>query len=125
MLRQLTFQDASFLYQDSPQTPMHVGSVAILDPTKSPYGPLTLEGVTRFYRDRLHLMTTARRRLVNVPFGIDRPYWNEDENFDLEYHIREVGLPEPNERDADRRAGADAEFHRADVAGARVDVDRQ
>jgi WS/DGAT/MGAT family acyltransferase len=95
MLRQLTFQDASFLYQDSPQTPMHVGSVAILDPTKSPYGPLTLEAVMKFYRDRLHLMPTARRRLVNVPFGIDRPYWIEDENFDLEYHIREVGLPEP------------------------------
>jgi len=97
MLQQLTFQDASFLYQDSPQTPMHVGSVAILDPTKSPYGPLTLELVTNFYRDRLHLMPTARRRLVNVPFGIDRPYWIEDENFDLEYHVREVGLPEPHD----------------------------
>ncbi len=97
MLRQLSSQDASFLYQDSPSTPMHVGSVAILDPTKSPYGALTLETVTQFYRERLHLMPTARRRLVNVPFGLDHPYWIEDENFDLEYHIREVGLPEPHD----------------------------
>ena len=83
MLRQLTSQDASFLYQDSPSTPMHVGSVAILDPTKSPYGALTLETVTQFYRERLHLMPTARRRLVNVPLGLDHPYWIEDETFDL------------------------------------------
>ena len=76
---------------------MHVGSVAILDPTKSPYGPLTLEMMTRFYRERLHLMPTARRRLVNVPFGLDRPYWIEDGDFDLEYHLREVGLPEPHD----------------------------
>jgi diacylglycerol O-acyltransferase / wax synthase len=97
MLRQLSSQDASFLYQDSPATPMHVGSVAILDPTKSPYGPLTLESVLHFYDERLHLMPTARRRLVNVPFGLDHPYWIEDENFDLDYHIREVGLPEPHD----------------------------
>jgi diacylglycerol O-acyltransferase / wax synthase len=97
MLRQLSSQDASFLYQDSPATPMHVGSVAILDPTKSPYGALTLERILQFYRERLHLMPTARRRLVSVPFGLDHPYWIEDENFDLEYHIREVGLPEPHD----------------------------
>jgi len=97
MLRQLSSQDASFLYQDSPATPMHVGSVAILDPTKSPYGYPTLETVMQFYRERLHLMPTARRRLVNVPFGLDHPYWIEDEHFDLEYHIREVGLPEPHD----------------------------
>ncbi len=97
MLRQLGAQDASFLYQDTPNTPMHVGGITILDPSTSPYGPLTLEAVCAFYEERLHLMPTARRRLVNVPFGIDHPYWIEDENFDLEYHVREVGLPEPHD----------------------------
>ena len=93
MLQQLGAQDASFIYQDTPATPMHVASVAILDPSTSPYGPLTLEAVMGFYEERLHLMPTARRRLVNVPFGLDHPYWIEDGGFDLEYHIREVGLP--------------------------------
>ncbi len=95
MLRQLSAQDASFIYQETPATPMQVGSVAILDPATSPYGPLTLEAMTGFYEERLHLMPTARRRLLNVPFGLDHPYWIEDEGFDLEYHLREVGLPEP------------------------------
>src|SRR4030095_15545176 len=97
MLQQLSAQDASFLYQETPATPMHVGGVSILDPAKSPYGPLTLESVTKFNEERLHLMPTARRRLVLVPGGIDHPYWIEDKNFDLEYHVREVGLPEPHD----------------------------
>ena len=97
MLQQLSAQDASFIYQDTPATPMHVASVAILDPSTSPYGPLTLEAVMGFYEERLHLMPTARRRLINVPFGLDHPYWIEDGGFDLEYHIREVGLPAPHD----------------------------
>ena len=97
MLQQLSALDASFLYQDTPNTPMHVGAIALLDPSTSPYGPLTLEAVTAFFEERLHLMPTARRRLVNVPFGVDHPYWVEDGNFDLEYHIREVGLPAPHD----------------------------
>ena len=56
MLQQLSAQDASFIYQDTPATPMHVASVAILDPSTSPYGPLTLEAVMGFYEERLHLM---------------------------------------------------------------------
>ena len=93
MLRQLSSQDASFLYQDSPSTPMHVGSVAILDPTKSPYGALTLERMTAVLSrapasdaDRAHGVSSTCRS------GLDHPYWIEDENFDLEYHIREVGF---------------------------------
>ena len=97
MLQQLSAQDASFVYQDTPATPMHVASIAILDPSTSPYGPLSLEAVMGFYEERLHLMPTARRRLVNVPFGLDHPYWVEDSGFDLEYHIREVGLPAPHD----------------------------
>jgi WS/DGAT/MGAT family acyltransferase len=97
MLQQLSAQDASFLYMDTPTTPMHVGSAMILDPSKSPYGPMTLELALKFYEERLHLMPMARRRLVHVQFGLDHPYWIEDPDFDLEYHIREVGLPEPHD----------------------------
>ena len=97
MLRQLSAQDASFIYQETLATPMHVGTIAILDPSTSPTGPLTLEAMMGFYEERLHLMPTARRRVVNVPFGLDHPYWVEDARFDLEYHVREVGLPAPQD----------------------------
>ena len=94
-MQQLSAQDASFLYQETAETPMHVGSVAILDPTGSPYGPLNLKTALGFYESRLHLMPMARRRLVRVPFDADYPYWVEDPDFDLEYHVREIALPEP------------------------------
>jgi len=95
MAQQLSAQDASFYYQESAETPMHVGSVAILDPATSPYGPLDLDQLTSFYAARLHLMPMARRRLVHVPFNADHPYWIEDECFDLEFHLHELAMPEP------------------------------
>src|SRR5262249_27998140 len=36
-----------------------------------------------------------RRRLVEVPLGLDRPYWVADPNFDLDFHIREIHLAKP------------------------------
>jgi WS/DGAT/MGAT family acyltransferase len=32
---------------------------------------------------------------VEVPFGLDYPYWVEDEDFDLDFHVREIALPRP------------------------------
>ena len=42
---------------------------------------------------RLHLVPPFRRRLVPVPFGLDQPYWIEDPDFDIEFHVRELALP--------------------------------
>ena len=36
-----------------------------------------------------------RRKLLNVPLGLDQPYWVDDPDFDIEYHIREIALPRP------------------------------
>ena len=35
------------------------------------------------------------RRLVEVPLGLDHPYWVDDPNFDLDFHIREIHLARP------------------------------
>src|ERR1700722_18234613 len=44
---------------------------------------------------RLALLPPFRWRLKTVPFGLDYPYWIDDPNFDLEYHVREMALPAP------------------------------
>jgi hypothetical protein len=36
-----------------------------------------------------------RRKLLNVPLGLDQPYWIDDADFDIEYHVRELALPRP------------------------------
>ena len=57
--------------------------------------PLTADDVQAVLERRLHLMPPLRRRLAEVPFGLDRPYWFEDPDFDLEFHVRRTGLPAP------------------------------
>ena len=45
--------------------------------------------------ERLPLVPVLRRKLLNVPLGLDQPYWIDDADFDIEYHIREIALPRP------------------------------
>ena len=93
-MQQLTGLDAAFLAMESPSVYGHVGSVCVLDPSTASE-PLTLDRLSRLIESRLHLIPPFRRRLVTVPFGLDQPYWIEDPDFDLEYHVRELALPEP------------------------------
>ena len=95
-MQQLTGLDASFLAMETHAVFGHVGSVCILDPSTSP-DPVTLEKLTQLVSDRLHLIPPFRRRLVQVPLGLDQPYWIEDGDFDIEYHVRELALPAPGD----------------------------
>ncbi|MCB2086296.1 MAG: wax ester/triacylglycerol synthase family O-acyltransferase [Sphingomonadaceae bacterium] len=96
-MEQLTGQDASFFYAELPKTPMHVGSLAVYDPSTVKGGKQGFKDILGFIEKRLHLAKTFRRRLVQVPFSMDHPWWIEDRNFDLEFHIRHIRLPEPGD----------------------------
>jgi diacylglycerol O-acyltransferase / wax synthase len=95
-MQQLTGLDAAFLALDSPAAYGHVGSVSVLDPPRDGEA-LTLERLTELIESRLHLIPPFRRRLVEVPFGLDKPYWIEDPDFDIEFHVRELALPTPGD----------------------------
>jgi diacylglycerol O-acyltransferase / wax synthase len=96
-MRQLSSLDAQFLAAEDGRTYGHVTSVAILDPSTTATGKLTLADVTRVFAERLHLLPPLRWRLVEVPLGIDHPYWLDDPDFDLEFHVRELHLPPPGD----------------------------
>ncbi len=93
-MQQLTGLDAAFLALETANTTGHVGGVCVLDPADAPR-PLTLARLTEVLAERVPLVPVLRRKLVNVPFGLDQPYWIDDPNFDIEYHIREIALPRP------------------------------
>ena len=95
-MQQLTGLDASFLAMETHAVFGHVGSICVLDPSTSP-DPVTLDKLTHLVSDRLHLIPPFRRRLVQVPLGLDQPYWIEDGDFDIEYHVRELALPAPGD----------------------------
>jgi diacylglycerol O-acyltransferase / wax synthase len=92
-MRQLTSLDAQFLALESSNQTGHVAGLAILDPSTKPSGELTLEEVCRLMDERLPLLPPLRWRLVEVPFGLDYPYWLDDADFDLDFHVRELALP--------------------------------
>jgi WS/DGAT/MGAT family acyltransferase len=94
-VKQLTPNDAFMLYAEGPGSPNQIASLQIFDPSEAPGGPLTFERFVEYYRSRVHLGKAFRRRLVRVPFDLDDPWWVEDANFDLEYHLRHTSLPAP------------------------------
>ena len=93
-MQQLTGLDAAFLAVETRTVFGHVGSVCIVDQSTAPE-PFTLERFTRVVESRLPLVPPLRRRLVDVPLGLDQPYWIEDPDFDIEFHVRELALPSP------------------------------
>jgi diacylglycerol O-acyltransferase len=96
-MRQLTSLDAQFLAIESATTTGHVGGLAIFDPASAPGGRVTLEDILAMFRERIHLLPPLRWRLAEVPLGLDRPYWIDDPDFELEFHVRELSLPAPGD----------------------------
>lgn len=96
-MEQLQGMDASFVAFETPSSPMHIGSILIYDPSTAPGGFVRFKDILQFYRDRMQLSKTMRQKLVKVPFNVDYPYWVEDPEFDLEYHVRHIALPKPGD----------------------------
>lgn len=97
-MRQLTMADAMFVLTEQPQrTSNHIGMVFVFDPS-SAKEPVTFEKVLDLYERRLPLARAFREKLVRVPLDLDYPYWVNDKDFDLEFHVRHAGLPGPGTR---------------------------
>jgi len=96
-VRQLSSLDAQFLAVESARVYGHVAFLGIYDPSTAPGGKLGGPEVRALLAERLHLLPPLRWRLVEVPLGLDLPYWVEDPDFDLEFHIRETALPAPGD----------------------------
>lgn len=94
-MRQLTALDAQFLSVESATTTAHVAGVAILDP--GAHGPVTRDRLVELLRERLHLAPPLRMRVVDVPLGLDRPYWVDDAAVDPGRHVHETVLPDPGD----------------------------
>ena len=92
-MRQLTSLDAQFLALESSNQTGHVAGLTILDPSTKPSGELTFQDICALMEERLPLLPPLRWRLVEVPFGLDYPYWLDDPEFDLDFHVRELALP--------------------------------
>ncbi|MBP6382809.1 MAG: wax ester/triacylglycerol synthase family O-acyltransferase [Pseudomonadales bacterium] len=96
-MKRLGIIDAAFINMENPTVPQQIGSLGIYDPSTAPGGFVRFKDVLANFERRLQRMPLFRTRLVEVPFGLDRPYWVLDPAFDVEFHIRHIALPHPGD----------------------------
>jgi diacylglycerol O-acyltransferase / wax synthase len=94
----LSAQDAAFLYLEQPTMHMHVAGLSIIDPSTRPDGRVRADDVAAVITSRLHLVPRFRQKVVFPPWSLSRPVWVDDEDFDIEFHLRRAALPAPGGR---------------------------
>lgn len=92
-MHKLSGMDATFLYMETDETPMHVSSLLMCEPAKDGENPF--EALKSQIANRLHEIPSFHRKLMHTPFYIDHPVWVTAETVDLDYHIKHARLPEP------------------------------
>jgi len=97
MLKQLSAQDAQFLYTQTANNLTHIMGVYIYDPSTAPGGFVRFKDIIRHVEGRVDSSPLFKRRLHRLPFDMDHPYWVEDEHFDVEAHMSHARLPEPGD----------------------------
>ena len=96
-MEQLSGLDATFINMETRNAPTHISSLMVYDQATAPDQFVTFKGILANVESRLHLARCFRQKIVQVPFGLDHPYWIEDADFDLEFHVRHIALPKPGD----------------------------
>lgn len=96
-MKYLSGMDNLFLAMDKSNQHLHVASLSIYDPSTAPGGKVRFKAILSHFSNRLNVSKIFRRRLVAARFGLDRPYWIEDAEIDIEYHVRHIALPHPGD----------------------------
>ena len=93
-MNHLSGLDAAFLHVESPEMPMHVGALNVLDLPEGYTGDF-FEDAKQYLLARMHLADVFTRKLALMPFDLSNPVWVDDEDIDIDYHIRHITLPKP------------------------------
>lgn len=96
-MKQLSGQDAMFLHTELEGFPLHIGGVSILDQSTAPGGLVRFKDILAMFESRLDRSPIFRQKIATVPYNLDQPYWVDDPDFDLEFHVRHIALPKPGD----------------------------
>jgi WS/DGAT/MGAT family acyltransferase len=93
-MKPLSGLDGLFLHLETPATPMHVGSLSLLDLPANHRGDFC-KAVQRLYARRLALAPVLSRKLATMPLQLANPVWVQADDVDMKYHVQRVVLPRP------------------------------
>lgn len=96
-LKQLSGQDATFLYLDTNRASTGGTMIYVYDQSTVPAGKLRFKEILKHVESRTSSSPIFRQKLMQVPLTLDYPYWVEDESFCIENHVHHVALPKPGD----------------------------
>jgi len=105
-MKQLSGLDASFLFLETPEMPMHVGALHVLE-LPAGYKGRFVRDLRKHIASRLPAASVLRRRVWWMPLNLANPAWVDAEP-DLHKHIVEIRLPKA-ERGSDPMAALEAQ----------------
>ncbi|WP_179963603.1 wax ester/triacylglycerol synthase family O-acyltransferase [Mycobacterium marseillense] len=104
-MKRLNGMDAMLLYSETPNLHTHTLKVAVIDPADCD-DEFDFDAFRHHLRRRLHLLEPLRYKLVDIPWHLHHPMWQENCEVDLDYHLRRVRVPAPGgRRELDRVIG--------------------
>jgi WS/DGAT/MGAT family acyltransferase len=100
---------------ESPEVYMHISATMIyeLGPLRTEDGGIDIDAIKRATESVLHLIPRYREKLAWIPF-FNHPVWVDDQDFNLDYHIRHTSLPRPGGLEQLKRLSARIMSHQLD-----------
>jgi WS/DGAT/MGAT family acyltransferase len=106
-MQKLSLLDATFLYAETDNTPMHVAGLQHFELPPGQDADAFYESLKHFVEARAHLVPFMMRRLRPSPLGMDHPVWVLDTTFDIDYHVQRITLPAPGTTEQLEEAAAE------------------